>query len=214
VNDVAGRLLMEEEYKLHANSSGPQDCSDIYSHQTSQIMLFKHLSIRRPTTPSRFEYNDEKTSRSTNMGFDESTMPDDDQTRLPAAPSTTDGSLEVEKLAEKRSLDQMDFISAQSNSGSTSKAAVNTDLEMGEQVIAKKRWWSSRSKRAAPSRKNTFGCFCKEALLSSWVNVLLVFIPVGIAVHFAPINPVVVFIMNFLAIVPLAGVKPFSDRGI
>jgi len=142
------------------------------------------------------------------MGIDETTLPDDGLTRLPAVPSTTDRSLEVDKLAEKRLHGQMDSIS-----GSTSKADLNGDLEKGEPVIAKKHWWSSRSERAAPSRKNTFGCFCKEALLSSWVNVLLVFVPVGIAVHFAPINPVVVFVMNFLAIVPLAGVRSFSEMG-
>jgi Ca2+:H+ antiporter len=43
-------------------------------------------------------------------------------------------------------------------------------------------------------------------MLSSWLNVLLVFIPVGIALHFVNVNPTVVFVMNFLAIVPLAGV--------
>jgi hypothetical protein len=49
----------------------------------------------------------------------------------------------------------------------------------------------------------------KEILYSSWANLLLVFIPVGIALHFVNINPTIVFVMNFLAIVPLAGVSPF-----
>jgi len=54
----------------------------------------------------------------------------------------------------------------------------------------------------------------KEILFSSWANLLLVFIPVGIALHFVNVSPTVVFVMNFLAIVPLAGVPslppPFS----
>lgn len=49
----------------------------------------------------------------------------------------------------------------------------------------------------------------KEILYSSWANLLLVFIPVGIALHFVNVNPTIVFVMNFLAIVPLAGVSPF-----
>lgn len=45
----------------------------------------------------------------------------------------------------------------------------------------------------------------KETLLSSWVNVLLVFVPVGIAVKTAGVDPTIVFAMNAIAIVPLAG---------
>lgn len=49
----------------------------------------------------------------------------------------------------------------------------------------------------------------KDAVFHGWLNVLLVFVPVGIAVNFAPIpenaKPTVVFSMNAIAIVPLAG---------
>ncbi|PLN79356.1 calcium/proton exchanger [Aspergillus taichungensis] len=45
----------------------------------------------------------------------------------------------------------------------------------------------------------------KTALFHSWVNVLLVFVPVGIAVAAADLNPVVIFAMNAVAIIPLAG---------
>ena len=38
--------------------------------------------------------------------------------------------------------------------------------------------------------------------------VLLPFIPVGIALHFINVSPVVVFVINFFAIVPLAAVCP------
>ncbi|KAK4450576.1 vacuolar calcium ion transporter [Podospora aff. communis PSN243] len=42
-------------------------------------------------------------------------------------------------------------------------------------------------------------------IFGSWGNVLLVFVPVGVAVHFAHAPAGVVFAMNAIAIVPLAG---------
>lgn len=50
--------------------------------------------------------------------------------------------------------------------------------------------------------------------LSSWVNMLLVFIPAGIAVHFARINPTIVFAMNAIAIIPLAGLLSFVTESV
>ncbi|KAL5362431.1 Sodium/calcium exchanger protein-domain-containing protein [Aspergillus floccosus] len=45
----------------------------------------------------------------------------------------------------------------------------------------------------------------KDALCHSWVNVLLVFVPVGIAVEAAGLSPAIIFAMNAVAIIPLAG---------
>ena len=87
------------------------------------------------------------------------------------------------------------------------KEVVPNDTVKGDPVNESAQSGSTRSERLASPRRQTFPRFCKEFLLSSWANVLLVFIPVGIAVHFAHVNPVVVFIMNSLAIVPLAGVS-------
>ena len=87
------------------------------------------------------------------------------------------------------------------------------DLETGNEVPEpKNRWWMRKRKErehsTATSRahaKTAYQLF-KEILFSSVANVLLVFVPVGIALHFVHVSPTVVFIMNFLAIVPLAGV--------
>ncbi|RHZ43434.1 putative membrane bound cation transporter [Aspergillus thermomutatus] len=51
-----------------------------------------------------------------------------------------------------------------------------------------------------------FGRHTKEVLCHSWVNVLLVFVPVGIAVEAVGLNPAVIFAMNAVAIIPLAGI--------
>lgn len=91
------------------------------------------------------------------------------------------------------------------------------DLESGSEVpIQNHLWWQRgrnagkepRQHSAATSRahkKSTLELL-KAIIFSSWANVLLVFVPVGIALHFVNVSPTVVFIMNFLAIIPLAGV--------
>ncbi|KAL8940909.1 MAG: hypothetical protein Q9216_002539 [Gyalolechia sp. 2 TL-2023] len=54
----------------------------------------------------------------------------------------------------------------------------------------------------------------KKICLSSWVNVLLVFVPVGIAVYLAKANPTIVFAMNAIAIIPLAGLLAFATESV
>lgn len=54
----------------------------------------------------------------------------------------------------------------------------------------------------------------KRALFRSWVNVLLVFVPAGIAVHFAGIDPNVVFALNAVAIIPLAGLLTYATESV
>jgi len=54
----------------------------------------------------------------------------------------------------------------------------------------------------------------KIALFHSWVNVLLIFVPAGIAVHFANVNPNVVFALNAVAVIPLAGILTFATESV
>ncbi|KAM0748657.1 Calcium/proton exchanger [Meredithblackwellia eburnea MCA 4105] len=58
----------------------------------------------------------------------------------------------------------------------------------------------------------------KESLMAivkaSWINLLLVFIPVGWALHFAHVNDTVVFVTTFLAIIPLAKLLGFGTEEI
>lgn len=89
----------------------------------------------------------------------------------------------------------------------------HVDLETGSEVpIVKKHWWSrsSEPRQHSPLTESAHNksaiAILKEIIFSSWVNLLLVFIPVGIALHFVNVNPTIVFVTNFLAIVPLAGV--------
>lgn len=54
----------------------------------------------------------------------------------------------------------------------------------------------------------------KVTLYSNYVNILLVFVPLGIVAGAGHWNPTVVFILNFFAIVPLAAVLSFATEEI
>ncbi|KAL3423759.1 Vacuolar calcium ion transporter 2 [Phlyctema vagabunda] len=54
----------------------------------------------------------------------------------------------------------------------------------------------------------------KVTLLSNYVNILLVFVPLGIIAGVGNWDPVTVFILNFFAIVPLAAVLSFATEEI
>ena len=54
----------------------------------------------------------------------------------------------------------------------------------------------------------------KNIILSSWLNVLLVFVPAGIAVQVAGVNPNVVFAINAIAIIPLAGLLSHATESV
>jgi Ca2+:H+ antiporter len=59
-------------------------------------------------------------------------------------------------------------------------------------------------KRKAHKRKIPIGQQFRFVLFGAWINVLLIFVPIGFAVFYAGLKPVPVFIINFIAIIPLA----------
>lgn len=54
----------------------------------------------------------------------------------------------------------------------------------------------------------------RATVLNSYINILFVFIPIGIAMHFVNVSPVVVFVMNFIAIIPLAAMLSYATEEI
>lgn len=54
----------------------------------------------------------------------------------------------------------------------------------------------------------------KATILNSWINVLLIFVPIGIAVNFANVPPIGVFVINFIAIIPLAAMLSYATEEI
>ena len=68
---------------------------------------------------------------------------------------------------------------------------------------------------AKPSVWTRFWLAFKAVLLNSRLNVLLVFVPVGIAVaQLDGVSPGLVFAMNAVAIVPLAGLLSFATESV
>jgi len=54
----------------------------------------------------------------------------------------------------------------------------------------------------------------KDILLSSYINILLVFVPIGIAINFTNVSPTVVFAMNAIAIIPLAKLLCYATDSV
>ncbi|KAF1919602.1 vacuolar calcium ion transporter-like protein /H(+) exchanger [Ampelomyces quisqualis] len=59
-------------------------------------------------------------------------------------------------------------------------------------------------RKRAHKRKIPVGAQIRFVLFGAWINVLLIMVPVGFAVYYARLAPVPVFIINFVAIIPLA----------
>ncbi|KAF2739021.1 vacuolar calcium ion transporter-like protein /H(+) exchanger [Polyplosphaeria fusca] len=67
--------------------------------------------------------------------------------------------------------------------------------------------------KRAHKRKIPVGHQIKAVLFDSWINVLLVFVPVGFAVYYAHIdNAIAIFIINFIAIIPLAAMLSYATE--
>ena len=73
---------------------------------------------------------------------------------------------------------------------------------------------ASTSHSKKKKQKFTFVGQLRATVLNSWINVLFVFIPIGIAMHFAKVSPVVIFVTNFIAIIPLAAMLSYATEEI
>lgn len=69
-------------------------------------------------------------------------------------------------------------------------------------------------KRSKDTQKFSAMSQIRATLFNSYINVLLIFVPVGIAVHYAGIAPVGVFVINFIAIIPLAAMLSYATEEI
>ncbi|RYP12745.1 hypothetical protein DL765_007183 [Monosporascus sp. GIB2] len=70
-------------------------------------------------------------------------------------------------------------------------------------------------KDKTPNLISRFMSVTKKVLLHSWINVLLVFVPIGIAVALVPnMHAGVVFAMNAIAIIPLAGILSHATESV
>lgn len=65
-----------------------------------------------------------------------------------------------------------------------------------------------------PKQKFTAMGQLRATLLNSYINLLLLAVPAGIAVHYAKLNPAAIFVVNFIAIIPLAAMLSYATEEI
>ncbi|MCJ1311339.1 hypothetical protein MMC25_005010 [Agyrium rufum] len=70
----------------------------------------------------------------------------------------------------------------------------------------------TKSSRKPP--KFTFRNQIQATILNSWINVLIIAAPVGIALYYAHAQPVAIFVVNFIAIIPLAAMLSYATEEI
>lgn len=74
---------------------------------------------------------------------------------------------------------------------------------------------TEKSKKSKKSRQSfSLVSQIRGTLFNSWINVLLIAVPVGIALNFAGVPPIAVFVVNFIAIVPLAAMLSYATEEI
>jgi len=67
-------------------------------------------------------------------------------------------------------------------------------------------------KKAALKRKIPVGAQLRAVFFGAWINLMLVFVPVGFVLYYVHLQGVVVFIINFLAIIPLAAILSYATE--
>jgi Ca2+:H+ antiporter len=85
-------------------------------------------------------------------------------------------------------------------------------LNNGSSQIQTRHFWGDDDDSLWTAKPKRWAHMTWLTLSSNYVNLLLVFVPVGIVVGALKSDPVLVFIMNFLAIIPLASLLSFATE--
>ncbi|KAG9232865.1 Sodium/calcium exchanger protein-domain-containing protein [Amylocarpus encephaloides] len=83
----------------------------------------------------------------------------------------------------------------------------------GEESTEKKRPWY-KGKILPHKEPFTLRNQLQRTLFGSWINILLLAVPAGIAMNYAHVDGVAIFCVNFIAIIPLAGMLGFATEEI
>lgn len=74
---------------------------------------------------------------------------------------------------------------------------------------------SKKSKKSLKHKKFTVGNQIKGTIFNSWINILLIAAPVGIALNYTSVRentPIAIFLVNFVAIIPLAALLSYATE--
>ncbi|XTI92031.1 hypothetical protein V2W45_1513305 [Cenococcum geophilum] len=90
----------------------------------------------------------------------------------------------------------------------------STEENEGLDRVETKKSTRSERQKAAFKRKIPIKHQIRAVLFGSWINLLLVAVPVGFVVNYLDINGVAIFVVNFIAIVPLAAMLSYATKEI
>ncbi len=97
----------------------------------------------------------------------------------------------------------------------TGRARKRRFLEFGKkdkEDEGMERTTTSESKKA--KQRFTLLGQIRAAVFNSWINILLVAVPVGIIVNYLHVTPIAIFTINFVAIIPLAAILSYATEEI
>ncbi|OLN97406.1 Vacuolar calcium ion transporter 1 [Colletotrichum chlorophyti] len=91
----------------------------------------------------------------------------------------------------------------------------NARSEEDEEREKPKKQKSGLIRHVQPKTPFTFANQLQRTLLNSWINILILAAPVGIAISYVgSVNKIAVFVVNFIAIIPLAAMLGFATEEI
>lgn len=91
-----------------------------------------------------------------------------------------------------------------------SQLGTDAPSENTEKIISE-----NQTDKDKPNVIKRFFLTAKQILFHSWINLLLVFVPAGIAVKLVPnMSPGVIFGLNAVAIIPLAGLLSYATETV
>jgi Ca2+:H+ antiporter len=100
----------------------------------------------------------------------------------------------------------------QSNQPSESTPLLNNGTSSETAHVHRRHFWGDEEDSLWKSKPKRWAHMTWLTLSSNYVNLLLAFVPVGIVVGALGMDPVLVFVMNFLAIIPLASLLSFATE--
>lgn len=89
--------------------------------------------------------------------------------------------------------------------------ANNEDTPEADDVPKKRPWYKGKILKHEPY---TVRNQINRTIFNSWVNILLLAAPAGIACNYAGVDGKIIFVVNFIAIIPLAGMLSFATEEI
>lgn len=117
---------------------------------------------------------------------------------------------------EKSGSDDTEARPAESKTTPAASQVKSQDAGVGNPALASTP--GTAGKPPIPTRmlngSKRFVVHMKDAICHSWINVLLVFVPIGIAVEAIGLNAGIVFGMNAVAIIPLAGLLAYATESV